>query len=481
MRILFASSELVPYSKTGGLADVASALPAALQRHGHEVTVFTPRYGQVDVASWDLRRKRFKLGVPVRGKTIQGGLLEGRSPEGFPVMFVDQPGLFERPGIYGQDGRDYEDNDERFAFFCHSVLESCKLLGLKPDVIHLNDWQTGPIAALLTSQYRDRPELTSAGTVFTIHNLGYQGLFAPDSVITLGLDWEMFTPTTLEFFGKVSYLKAGLSFADKLTTVSPRYAREIQTGQFGHGLEGLLKERSSDLKGILNGADYRTWNPETDEHLAASFTPDDLTGKTVCKTDLQKRLGLALDHDAALVGCTSRLASQKGIDLVIAAAEDLLGLGCQLAILGEGDAEMEQQLAGLAGAHPERFAYTRGYDEALAHQIQAGADLFLVPSRYEPCGLTQMYALRYGTIPVVRAVGGLDDTIEDVAEDGYGFKFSEATPDALTGALRRAVEQFADRVAWRRLMELGMSLDFAWDRPARMYESLYREVKALRA
>jgi starch synthase len=481
MRILFASSEVVPYSKTGGLADVASGLPAALMHRGHEVTVITPRYGNIDVAPWDLRRKRIRLGVNIRGKLVQGGLLEGTSPDGLEVLFVDQPGYFERPGLYGENGTDFADNDERFAFFCHAVLESCKQLAIRPDILHLNDWQTGPIAPLLQSLYRDRPELNATGTVFTIHNLGYQGLFPPDAMMALGLDWTLFTPSTIEFFGKVSFIKAGLTFSDKLTTVSARYAREIQTAEFGFGLEGLLAERKSDLRGIVNGVDYRAWDPATDPHIAQPYSADDLTGKTVCKADLQQRLGLPLNHDAALIGCVSRLATQKGTDLFLGAAADLLQLDCQFAFLGEGDPALEQQLAELAQRFPHRMSFTRGYDDGLAHQIEAGADMFLMPSRYEPCGLNQIYSLRYGTIPIVRAVGGLDDTIDDADEDeGSGFKFGPATSDALMLTIRRALAKFEDRIAWRRLMENDMSLDFSWDLPARRYEAVYRDVIGLR-
>ncbi len=481
MRILFASSEVVPYSKTGGLADVASALPAALTRRGHQVTVITPRYVHIDVATWDLRRKRFRLSVPIRGKSVNGGLLQGTSPQGFEVLFVDQPGYFERKGLYGEEGSDYPDNHERFAFFCHAVLESCRLMGLRPDVIHLNDWQTGPVAPLLQHVYRDRPELNSTGTVFTIHNLGYQGLFSPDSMMSLGLDWQLFTPSTLEYYGKVSYIKGGLVFADKLSTVSPCYAREIQTPDFGFGLNGLLSERKADLRGILNGVDYTAWDPSSDDHIASRYSADDLSGKTVCKADLQRRLGLPLNHDVALVGCISRLTNQKGTDLFLDAAKDLLRLECQFVFLGEGDPEIERRLTDLAGRYPHRLSYTRGFDEELAHCIEAGADIFLMPSRYEPCGLNQIYSLRYGTIPVVRATGGLNDTIDDVSEDeGNGFKFHQAQPEALVATLRRALDLFEDRVAWRRLMEDAMSLDFSWDLPARRYEALYRDVIALR-
>jgi starch synthase len=481
MKILFASSEVVPFSKTGGLADVAGSLPAAIAARGHEVTIITPRYGSVDVAAFDLRRRRSRLAVNVKGKSIQGGLLEGSTPNGVPVLFVDQPAYFDREGIYGSGGQDFPDNDERFAFFSRAVLEACRQVGLEPDVIHCNDWQTGPVPALLQFEYRERPELNGAGTMFTVHNLGYQGQFAPDAVMTLGLGWNLFTPSGLEFFGKVSYLKAGLRFADKLTTVSQTHAKEIQTPAFGHGLEGLLKERAGDLKGILNGVDYQTWDSKNDPHIARKYSPDDPSGKAECKTDLQRRLNLPPDPSAMLVGSISRLASQKGIDLFLESAPDLLKLPCQWIFLGEGDTGMAEALRQLALSHPEQVAVRIGHDEELAHRVQAGADVLLMPSRYEPCGLNQMYSLRYGTIPLVRAVGGLEDSIDDVAEEGgNGFKFKEATPQALLATVQRALEFYSDRVAWRALMELAMSQDFSWEYPARRYEAIYREIAALR-
>lgn len=481
MRILFVSSEVAPFSKTGGLADVSSALPAALKKRGHEIMVVTPRYGQIDVATWDLRRRRIKLTISIKGKAVQGGILDGQSPEGFPIAFIDQPKYFERKGLYGENGKDYPDNDERFAYLCHAALEVCSLSGFSPDVIHLNDWQTAPIAALVQDVYRDKPEINSAGTLLTIHNLGYQGLFPPDAMMSLGLDWQLFTPSTLEFFGKLSFLKAGLVFSDKVTTVSPRYAQEIQTSEMGFGLDGILRDRADDLRGILNGADYRNWDPMHDELIAKNFSMEDLSGKTVCKADLQQKMGLPMNHDAAIIGCISRLSDQKGIDLFLDRADELLAFDCQFVFLGEGENNIEDKLERLAVQHPHRLAFHRGYNEDLAHIIQAGSDMLLVPSRYEPCGLTQIYALRYGTVPIVRAVGGLDDTIDDADDEyGTGFKFKDADSAQLLGSVKRALTRYIDRIGWRRIMESGMSMDFSWDLPARRYETIYKEVQDLR-
>jgi starch synthase len=482
MKILFASSEVVPYSKTGGLADVAGALPEAIASRGHDVTIVTPRYKSIDIASFDLRRRRSRLNIQVKGKSIQGSLLEGRTKSGVEVLFVDQPGYFDRDGLYGTAGKDFPDNDERFAFFSRAVLEACRVTGMTPDIVHCNDWQTGPIPAMLQFEYRDRAELNSTGSVMTIHNLGYLGLFPPEAMMTLGLGWNLFTPSNLEFYGKVSYLKAGLVFADKLTTVSKKYAKEIQEAAFGFGLEGLLSERSADLKGILNGVDYARWDPQHDTAISTTYSFDNLSGKVACKTDLQQLMGLPLDPDLPLIGCVSRLTTQKGLNLFLQAAQELLELDCQWVFLGTGDPEMEQALSELAQRHPTKLAKRTSHEEGLAHQIQAGADIFLMPSKYEPCGLNQMYALRYGTIPIVRAVGGLDDTIEDVSEgDGNGFKFAGTKAEDLVATVRRALEGYQDKVSWRRVMEYAMSQDFSWSLAARQYDAIYQQVLALRA
>jgi starch synthase len=481
MHILFASSEVAPFSKTGGLADVAQALPAALAKRGHRVTVMTPRYSHIDVSTWDLRRKRFRLNIPIKGKSLQGGLLERTTIEGVQLLFVDQPGMFERPGFYGQNGQDYPDNDERFAFFCHAVLDACRQMNMSPDVIHLNDWQTGPIAPLLQYMYRDNECLNTTGTLFTVHNLGYQGLFAPESMMSLGLSWQLFTPSTLEFYGKVSFIKAGLVFADKLSTVSAKYAKEIQTERLGFNLDGLLRERSTDLRGIQNGVDYQIWDPANDPHIASPYSENDLSGKPKCKMDLQRKFGLPVRPNLPLLGWVSRLTTQKGLDLFLGASEKLLDMNCQFAFLGTGDRNLEKQLEGLVEKYPSKIAYKNEYSEPLAHVVEAGADMFLMPSRYEPCGLNQIYSLRYGTVPIVRSVGGLDDTIYDVSDEpGTGFKFSEASPQALLANIKRALEMFADQPRWLQLMREGMQQDFSWDLPTRRYEALYKDAAAFR-
>ncbi len=482
MRILFASSEMAPYSKTGALADVAHGLPKKLIQHGHEVTVVTPRYGHIDVGAFDLRRRRTKLTIPICGRPVQGGYLEGLGPDGIGVLFVDQPGYFERDGLYETQGQEYPDNDERFAFFSRGVLEACRLCELAPDVIHCNDWQTGPVAVLLETEYRDRPELNTTGTVFTIHHMAAQGIFPPNAMMALGLPWDLFTPSTVEFSGKVSYLKSGLVFADKLTTVSHRYAAEICTVGFGCGLDGVLHDRATDLRGILNGVDYGAWDPRQDSLIAARYSPADLSGKAVCKAELQKRYGLPQQIGVPLVGCVSRLTAEKGIDLFLDAADELMRLDCQWCFVGQGEPAIEQALMSLAARYPHRLAVHLGSGEEVAHALHAGVDLFLMPSRFEPYGPSQIYSLRYGTIPIVSNVGGLDDAIDDVSEgEGNGFKFSEANGRALGDVVRRALEWYHDRGVWQQLMQHAMSQDFSWELPARRYEAIYREVVALRA
>jgi starch synthase len=482
MRILFAISEMAPYSKTGGLADVAYGLPKKLIQHGHEVTVITPRYGHIDVGAFDLRRRRTKLTISIHGRPVQGGYLEGLGPDGIGILFVDQPGYFERDGLYGSQGHDYPDNDERFAFFSRGVLEACRLCELAPDIVHCNDWQTGPVAALLETEYRDRPELNTTGTVFTIHDLANQGIFSPNAMMALGLPWSLFTPSNVEFFGKMNYLKSGLVFADKLTTVSHRYAAEILTPAFGCGLQGVLRERASDLRGILNGVDYDAWDPRQDSVIAARYSPEDLSGKAVCKAELQKRYGLPQHGEVPLIGCVSRLTTQKGIDLFIDAAEELLRLECQWCFVGQGEKALEQALVSLAARYPHRLAMHSDGSEELSHAVLAGADLLLMPSRFEPCGTSHLYGLRYGAIPMVTNVGALDDSIDDVSEgEGNGFKISEASGRALGDVVRRALECYRDRTAWQLLMRQAMNQDFSWELPARRYESVYRDVAALRA
>ncbi len=473
MEILFVASEVAPWSKTGGLADVAGALPRALAARGHDVTVVTPRYGGIDAAAAGFARE--ERGLVVRGEAT--GLWVRREAGRPEVVLVDHPRFFgARAGLYGEGGGEYADNAERFAHLCRAALAVPAALGRRPRIVHANDWQTGLCPWLLRHERARDPALAGARTVFTVHNLAYQGVFPKEALPFLGLPWDVFHVDAMEFYDQVSFMKAGLSFADALTTVSPTYAREILTPEEGAGLDPLLRHRRAVLHGILNGIDVAEWDPARDPHLPAHYSARDLAGKGACKASLQRELGLPVRPDVPLVGMVSRLADQKGVDLVVAALPQIVLREAQVAVLGTGSHAYEEAFRRAAAAHPAQVAARIGFDEGLAHRIEAGADVFLMPSRYEPCGLNQMYSLRYGTAPVVRAVGGLDDTVEDFDgwNRGTGFKFREYAPHALLLALRRALEAWRDQRAWRALVLRGMAQDFSWDRSARGYEALYR-------
>jgi starch synthase len=484
MRILFAVSEVAPFAKTGGLADVAGALPKALRKLGHDVRVVLPLYRAVETAEHHVATFPLDLSVPVAGRVEKSSVLQGRIPPDVPVFFIRCDRYFDRDGLYQVHGVDHPDNAERFAFFSRAVLELARALDFRPEVAHCHDWQTGLIPAYLRTVYAQNPFYARTGVMFTIHNMAYQGLFPPNAIDAAGLGPELFTPAGVEFYGQVSYLKAGLVFADLLTTVSRRYSQEIQTPEFGCGLDGVLRARTNDVFGILNGIDVDEWNPATDRHIAARYSAKDTAGKAICKADLQRAMGLSPAPGAPVFACISRLAEQKGIDLVAEALDMILDTGGQLVLLGTGEPPLEQRFRAAGAAHPGQVAAILGFDETLAHKIEAGADIFLMPSRYEPCGLNQMYSLRYGTIPVVRATGGLDDTVTSFRRDtgeGNGLKFEETTADALRLAICRAGGLYRDPEARRRLMANAMQGDFSWDRSAREYEALYRVAARRRA
>jgi starch synthase len=473
MEILFVASEVAPFSKTGGLADVAGALPGALAARGHAVSVVTPRYGSIDPVRWGM--KALHRAVHVRGEATTVWVARGKAP----VYLLEHERLFgSRKGLYGEGGRDHGDNAERFAWLSRAALALPAALRLRPRILHLNDWQTGLAAWMLRREHAEDSTLAGAKTVFTVHNLAYQGVFPKEVLPAIGLPWEVFRYEAMEFHDQLNFMKAGLVFSDVLTTVSPTYAREITTPDGGHGLDLLLRHRARDLHGILNGIDAQEWDPERDPHLPAHYSARDLSGKAACKEALQRELGLAVRPRTPLLGIVGRLADQKGLDLVATALGDILARDVQLAILGTGQAEYEEAFRRAAAERPDRMAARIGFDEGLAHRIEAGADVFLMPSRFEPCGLNQMYSLRYGTVPVVRAVGGLEDTVEDFDgwRRGTGFKFRDYTPQALLLALRRALDVYPDVRTWRGLMERGMEQDNSWARSAERYEALYRQL-----
>jgi starch synthase len=472
LRILYVAAEVAPFAKTGGLADVAGALPQALERRGHDVRVVLPRHRGVEAEAGTLRVAVPRVAVPVGDRIVEGAILEGRLGE-VPVYFVAHDGYYDRPALYGAS-----DDCERYVFFCRSVLAALPALGWTPHVIHANDWQTGLIPVYLETLVRDAGAYADVASVFTVHNLAYQGVFWHYDLPMTGLGWDLFTPAGIEFYGHLSFLKGGLVFADVLTTVSPTYAREIQTPAFGERLDGVLHERSADLVGIVNGLDVGAWNPATDPDIPKRFDRDDPSGKAACAAALRAEMGLPdTGARAPLVGVVSRLAEQKGIDLVAGAVPAMRAAGGQLVVLGAGEPPLERLLVELAQTHPESVAVRIGFDDRLARRIYAGSDVFLMPSRYEPCGLGQLIALRYGTVPIVRRTGGLADTVrpwDPATGEGTGFVFDELSAAGTSAALARAFAAHADPAAWRRLVANAMAADFSWDASAEAYVTCYR-------
>ncbi len=469
MKVLFCVSEAMPFAKTGGLADVAGALPAALRRKGLDVRVLMPRYR--GIARDGLEQVCTIQGAPA-GQAVDGVILRGGAPGGTPFYFVEAPPLYDRPALYGEGGRDYEDNLARFAFLSGAALS---LLdgAWRPDLVHCHDWHVGLVPAYLRQRRDPMP------TLFTIHNLAHQGLFPAEQFPLTGLPPDAFAVDGVEFYGRVNVMKAGLVWSHVLSTVSETYAREIQTEEFGMGLDGLMRARSADLFGVLNGVDYTQWDPSIDPHIAVRYSADDLSGKAVCKTALQRELGLAEPVSVPLLGTVARLVPQKGFDLVAGALERVVAMGAQVAILGTGDPAFEQMFRDAAARWPKQVRAVIGFDEGLAHRIEAGADVFLMPSRFEPSGLNQLYSLRYGTVPLVRRTGGLADSIVDATPEAVregranGFVFEDYTADALVATIGRAVAAYHDPPRWRTVQQIGMRADFSWDRAAERYQELY--------
>jgi starch synthase len=478
LRILFVASEVEPFAKTGGLADVTGALPKALEALGHDVRVVLPKYRSVERAAGALEPVLPRLEVPIGARTVEGALVEGRAGRAIPVYFVVQDHYYDRPSLYMAHDADYPDNCERFVFFCRAVMEALPQLDWMPQVVHAHDWQTGLIPVYAETLYRNTA-FHDVATVFTVHNLAYQGLFWHYDLPMTGLGWDLFTPAGIEFYGKLNLLKGGLVFADLLTTVSPTYAGEIQTHDYGEGLDGVLRDRSADLVGILNGLDHEAWNPASDGDIPKRYGPDDLDGKATCKAALREEMGLPdPGHPAPLVGVVSRLVDQKGLDLAAAAVPAIVEAGGQFVLLGSGDERYEREFTELARAHPAAVAVKIGFNAGLARRIYAGADLFLMPSRYEPCGLGQLISLRYGTVPIVRRTGGLADTIrewEPGSGAGTGFLFEAPEREACQAAVRRALAAYGRPAAWSRLVRNAMAEDFSWEASAEKYVGCYRK------
>jgi starch synthase len=481
MHIAFAASECVPFSKTGGLADVVGALPKALAAAGHRVSVFLPRYRQTKLP--DPQTVVRSITIPFDDHYRFCSMISGGNIDGIRYYFVEYPAYFDREAIYGGAAGDYPDNAERFALFSRAVLEATKILGV-PDIFHCHDWQTALIPVLLHTQYASDPAFRNVATVFTIHNIGYQGLFSPDTLPLLTLPWDLFTISKMEFFGQVNFLKGALIYADFVTTVSRKYAQEIQTTEFGFGLDGVLHDRASTVTGILNGVDYDEWSPQADKYTIAKYSPEDLSGKAKCKQDLLNSFGMInADPKLPIIGIISRFASQKGFDLIAQIVDRLVREDLLIIGIGSGDKKYEEMFLRLNKQFPQKIAVKIAYDNAVAHKIEAGSDMFLMPSQYEPCGLNQIYSLKYGTVPIVRATGGLDDTIESWdtrTGKGTGFKFSEFSGEVLLLTIKNALLAFRDQTSWQTLMRNGMKKDFSWDASAKEYIRIYERVKQTR-
>jgi starch synthase len=482
MRIAFVSSEVVPFSKTGGLADVSGALPKFLSALGHEVIVFTPLYKQVR-EKFRPRNTGRKIAVPVGAELVSADIWTSELPDAkVTVYFVGNSAFFDREGLYGDAKGDYSDNCSRFVFFSRTVLETLKALSFKADVIHCNDWQSGLIPVYHRLAYANDPILGSAVLVYTIHNLAYQGLFWHWDMPLLNVGWEHFNYKELEFYGNINFMKGGVVSSHTITTVSPTYAKEIQSDEeLGAGLREVLKERASDLIGILNGIDYSVWNPEADKLIPGTYGPQDLSGKAKCKKALQSESKLPQRDRVPVLAMITRLVDQKGLDLLAEIISDMMGEELQLVILGTGLEKYHKLLREIVSKYPEKCALFLKFDDRLAHCIEAGADMFLMPSRYEPCGLNQLFSLKYGTIPVVRATGGLADTVVDTTyqtlADGTatGFSFVPYESKSLLDTIHRALAAYADADLWSGLVDTGMRQDWSWTRSAREYERVYRE------
>jgi len=485
LNILFVSSEVEPFIKTGGLADVSGTLPQVIKDLGHEIRIIMPRYGSIS-------ERKFKLHDVIRLKDIEVPIGKDKKianvnssfianvKSKVQVYFLANKDYYDRPGIYinPDSKKDYVDNDLRFIFFCRGVLETLKRLGWQPDIIHCNDWQTGLIPAYIRTIYAHDPFFKNIRSVFTIHNLAYQGAFPESSFEKTGLPATEFNKEGVEFYGKLNFMKAGLIYSDVITTVSEKYAEEIcSSEEFGCGLEGVLQKRKSHLHGITNGIDYSIWNPETDEHIVKRYDIRTLEGKADNKKELLAKFGLTYKENVPLIGIISRLVDQKGLDLIKEIADDFMKLDIQFVMLAAGEKKYQDYFEALHKKNSSKMGVYIGYNDDLAHLIEAGCDMYLMPSRYEPCGLNQLYSLKYGTVPIVRATGGLDDTIQDVDEgNGTGFKFKKYDSKELLKTIHRAMKAYHDPAGWKKIMRAGMAQDFSWESSARKYANLYRNL-----
>jgi starch synthase len=478
MNILIVASEVTPFAKTGGLADVAGSLPIALHKLGHDVRVITPKYKVTDETKFQLRQLLESVDVPISNRRERCAILEGQLGHAVPVYFVKNDMYYHRDQLYGDSQGDYPDNAERFIYFSRSILEICKHLRFAPDIVHCHDWQTGLVPIYLRQFYKGDPFFARTASVYTIHNLGYQGLFWHYDMHLTGLGWEWFTPDGLEYYGKINLMKGGVLQADVISTVSKTYSQEIQTKEYGHGLDGVLQYRSDDLYGIVNGVDYTVWNPETDPIIAQHYSVNDLSGKSICKQSLLKEFGLPMDLSCPVIAMISRFDDQKGFDLVAEIMDKLMRLDLYFILLGTGHEKYQKLFRHLGEKYSQQLGIRIAYDDSLAHKIEAGADIFLMPSRYEPCGLNQIYSLKYGTVPIVRTTGGLNDTIKmfhSTTGTGTGIKFTAYKADNLLHAIKTALDAYQDKNLWKALKIRGMQEDFSWDVSAKEYGKLYKK------
>lgn len=479
LKVALISSEVFPFAKTGGLADVCGALPKYLARHGQEVIIIMPKYGTIDVKRFGLTDTGIGVPVEFSGQLLNHGLFVSNHIPGVKTYFIEAPEFFEREQLYGTPEGDYSDNALRFGFFAKAVPEILQAIGFEANILHCNDWQSGLVPVFLREKTRGGGFLSRAWTLFTIHNIAYQGLFEPDCLRELGLGWEYFAMELLEFWGKVSFIKGGIVFSDAVSTVSRKYSREIQTPEFGYGLEGILSARKEALFGIPNGIDLEEWDPQTDGCIAARYGVGSIASKRKCKKALAQENELSYSPDTPIIGMVGRLAAQKGLDILSQCFEELLDLGIDFVILGTGDEEYHRILEGFKARFPGRVGVHILFDAAMAQRIYAGSDMFLMPSRYEPCGLGQLISMRYGTVPVVRRTGGLADTVTEFdpkSLTGTGFLFSEYTPGALVETVKRAFNLYKDRNRWRKLCENAMNYDSSWERSSEEYIKLYRRL-----
>jgi starch synthase len=477
VKIAMLSPEIAPFAKTGGLADVVGSLSVALEKFGHELSLIMPAYRCVLNGPFDLEETALQPVVRAAGRAETASVLKARIGRSVAVFFVRADLYFNRDDLYGTADGDFPDNADRFVFFSRAALE---ILRAHPaDIVHCHDWQAALAVVLLKTQSSRYPEIATAKTVLTAHNLGFQGIFPESNWPLLDLDRSYFTPPYLEFYGNINFLKGAIVFADKITTVSPSYAQEIMTAEQGFGLEGVLRQRANDVKGILNGVDYSEWNPETDPYIVSRYSQDDLTGKRSCKKNLQETLGLPVEPDVPLIGMIARLTAQKGFDLVQRIFDELMEQQLQMVLLGSGEARYESFFTSAALRFGGKMAARIAFDTPLAHRIEAGADVFLMPSLYEPCGLNQMFSQKYGTLPVVRAIGGLKDTVLDYdtyRRSGTGFVFQPYEPQALLETIGKALRVYGNKRVWNPLQRRAMTMDFSWDRSARAYSLLYEQL-----